>query len=131
MGQEKLSLKNLSLIRSMAAMGGGIASSGGPCGALIGGVTLLGSVMGRGEPAGKDDPVMWKSAYVLYKRFENEVAAEWDSVNCGDIAGVDWKDKEQTRDFYKGEAKFKCADNTGKTARILGEVLEKYFGDRL
>ena len=52
-------------------------------------------------------------------------------MNCRDIAGVDWKDPEQTRAFYKGEAKFTCADDTGKTARILGEVLEKYSGDRL
>jgi hypothetical protein len=28
--------------------------------------------------------------------------------------------------FYKGEGAVQCAANTGKAARILGEVLKKY-----
>jgi hypothetical protein len=67
----------------------------------------------------------------LFELWRRWGAVDWNSVNCRDIAGVDWKDPEQTRAFYKGEAKFTCADDTGKTARILGEVLEKYSGDRL
>ena len=111
----------------MAAMGGGIASSGGPCGALIGAVAFMGSLLGKQEPQVKDNPVMWRACYTIYKRFETEIAAKYDSVNCKDIAGVDWKDREQTKNFYKGKGRYICADNTGMTARILGEVLEKYI----
>ena len=111
----------------MTAMAGGIAASGGACGALTGAVAFLGSVLGRDEPEKKDDPLMWKACYKFYGRFEKEVAGTWGSVNCRDIAGVDWKDRDQTIAFYKGEGAVQCVNNTGKAARILGEVLEKYL----
>ena len=127
MGQKKLGKEDPALIRAMASMGGGITSTGGPCGALIGGVAFLGSLLGKDEPEKKDDPLMWKTSLKFYKRFENEVAKEYGGINCRDIAGVDWSDREQTKAFYTGEGGAKCMLNTGKTARILGEVLEKYL----
>jgi len=126
-GQKRLGTRDESLIRAMAPMGGGIASSGGACGALTGAIALLGSVMGRGSPEKRDDPKMWKACYELYKRFESEVVGSAGSINCRDIAGVDWRDRKQTKAFYKGDGRDKCADNTGKAARILGEVIEKYL----
>lgn len=114
------------LVRAMTAMAGGIAARGGPCGSIIGAVAFLGSVLGRDEPEKKDNPILWKASQEFYKRFEGEVSEKWGSVNCRDITGVDWRDLEQTRAFYKGEGLIQCADNTGKAARILGEVLEKY-----
>ena len=115
------------LVKSMTAMGGGIVSSGGTCGALTGGVALLGSVMGRDDPDKKDDPLLWKACREYYARFEHEVTHESGSVQCRDITGVDdWTDKKQRRAFYKGEAIVRCRNNTGKAARILGEMLEKY-----
>ena len=111
----------------MAAMGGGIASSGGPCGALTGGVAFLGSILGKGEPSDRDDPKMWKACFEFYKRFETEIAGPWGSVECSKITGVDWRNRDQVRQFYKGEDRFTCADNTGKAARLLGVSLEKYL----
>ena len=111
----------------MAPMGGGIASSGGPCGALTGAIALMGSVMGRDSPEKRDDPMMWKACYEFYKRFETAVVGSWGSVHCRDIAGVDWRDRKQTKAFYKGGGHDKCAGSTGKAARILGEVMEKYL----
>jgi C_GCAxxG_C_C family probable redox protein len=126
-GQKKLGIEDLGLLKAMASMGGGIASSGGPCGALIGGIALLGSLFGRDTPENPDHPAMWKAGSALYRRFETEVAGHWGSVNCRDITGVDWRDRDQTRAFYRGEGRFQCAENTGKTARILGELLDKYM----
>ena len=126
MGQEKLGIQDQGLVRAMASMGGGIASSGGPCGALTGGVALLGSIMGKEAPEKKDDPRMWKASYEFYQRFEKEVAATWGSINCRDITGVDWRNRLQTLTFRKKDRVTKCAGNTAMAARILGEVLEKY-----
>ena len=126
-GQKKLHIEDKSLIRAMASMGGGVASSGGPCGALLGGVAFLGSVLGKEEPETKDNPVMWKSCFEFYKRFEDEVAVKWGSVNCRDITGVDWKKRDQVKNFYKGKGRITCAENTGKAAMILGEIMEKYL----
>lgn len=121
-------MKNQGLVRAMASMGGGIASSGGPCGALTGGVALLGCVFGKDKPEGNDDPLMQRSCRDYYRRFEEEVVGKWGSVNCRDIADVDWRDRDQAAVFRKGTGVVECAETAGKAARILGEVLEKYFG---
>ena len=129
-GQKKLGIKETSLVRAMAAMGGGIGASGGACGILLGALSLLGSVMGKDAPEGRDNPLLWKACIEFHKRFAGEVTSEWGSVNCRDITGLDWKDPEQTRAFYKGEGVVQCAGNTGKAARILGEILEKYLSEK-
>jgi C_GCAxxG_C_C family probable redox protein len=130
-GQKKLGMNDKRLVRAMTPLAGGLVSSGGPCGALTGGVALLGSVMGRDDPDKGDDPILWKACGEFYTRFEREVVEKWESVNCRDITGVtDWRDKKQMGAFYKGEGVVQCVKNTGKAARILGEVLEKYVKDK-
>jgi C_GCAxxG_C_C family probable redox protein len=114
----------------MSSMGGGITSTGGPCGALIGGVAFLGYLFGKDEPEKQDDPLMWKTSLKFYKRFEDEVAKEYGGINCRDIAGVDWSDREAAKAFFKGEGGAQCVRNTGKTGRILGEVIEKYIDNK-
>ena len=131
MGQKKLGMDDKRLIRAMTTFGGGIVSSGGTCGALSGGIALLGSVFGNDDPNKKDDPKVWEACREYYARFENEVTHETGSVNCRDITGVeDWTDRGQRRSFYKGDGIVMCRGNTGKAARILGEVLEKYVKDK-
>ena len=125
-GLAKCGLEDESLLRAMAPMGGGVASSGGPCGALTGGVAMLGRLYGKPTPEARDDKRMWKAAAEFYGRFETEVAGPHRGVNCRDIAKVDWKNKEQVKAFYAGAGAKQCACSTGKAARILGEVIEKY-----
>jgi C_GCAxxG_C_C family probable redox protein len=118
------------LLRGMASMGGGIAYSGGACGALIGAIVFLGSLLGKDDPEKKDDPNLQKACSEFYKRFKDEVMVEWGSVNCIDITGVDWKDPVQVKAFRKEGGRLRCANFAGKAARILGEILEKYLGDK-
>ncbi len=127
MGQKKLGQEDNRLVRAMTPMAGGIAARGGPCGALTGGQALLGSVLGRDDPEARDDPVMWKACNEFYSRFETEVVEKRVGINCRDITGVDWRDRDQARAFHKGEGATQCANNTGKAAQILGEILEKYL----
>jgi C_GCAxxG_C_C family probable redox protein len=119
------------LVKSTTAFAGGIVSSGGPCGALTGGIALLGSVLGNDNPEKKDDPLVWKACREYYARFEREVANESGGINCRDITGIDdWTNRAKRRAFYKGEGVVRCLGNTGRAARILGEVLEKYVKDK-
>lgn len=111
-------------------MGGGIAASGGPCGILVGGLALLGSILGKELPEQKDDRNLWKMCSTYYRRFADEVVGAVGSVNCRDITGCDWSDAEQTRAYYRGEGVKRCAENAGKAARILGEILEDFLEGR-
>ncbi len=125
-GQERLGMVNEAVIKAMGAFGGGIASSGNVCGALIGGVALISSIYSRGNLEEKEDPRMWRLSYKLSKIFEN-LAEPYGGINCKDIARVDWRDKEATKDFYKNpESRHKlCAQLVGDLAYALGEILDK------
>jgi C_GCAxxG_C_C family probable redox protein len=127
-GQKKLDLNDNSLLRAMTSMGGGMAATGGICGAVVGGISFLGSVLGRDTPEEKDDPVLWKASYMYYRRLEKETLAHHPGMNCRDISGVtDWRDRDQKRGFYKGEGIVRCEKSVGEAARILCEVIDKYI----
>ena len=60
------------------------------------------------------------------KSFE-ELTAEYGGMDCGQIARVDWMDRDQVKNFY-GNAESRrqhCIRVVGETARLLGELLEK------
>ena len=125
-GQEKLGMVNEAVIKSMGAFGGGLASSGNVCGLLSGGVALISSIYSRGNLKEKEDPKMWRLSYKLFKIFEN-LTKSFESINCRDIARVNWSDKEATRDFYKNpESTHKiCIQLASDFAFALGELLDK------
>jgi C_GCAxxG_C_C family probable redox protein len=125
-GQEKLGMVNEAVIKAMGAFGGGIASSGNVCGILTGGVALISSIYSRGNLEEKEDPRMWRLSYKLLKIFEN-LTEPFGSINCMDIARVNWSDKEATKDFYNNpDSTHKlCIQLVGDFAFAVGEVLDK------
>ena len=128
-GQEKMNIVNEDVVKSMGSFGGGVASSGRVCGALLGGVALISSLYSRGSLEGKEDPRMWHLSRELVKKFD-ELTAPFGSVNCCDIAQVDWHDPNAARDFYKNPESCRkhCIKLVGDTAFALGEILEKEAG---
>jgi C_GCAxxG_C_C family probable redox protein len=125
-GQEKLDRVDEEVVKSMGAFGGGIASSGRVCGALIGGIALISSLYSRGNLQDKEDPQMWHLSRKLVKRFE-ELTAPFGGVECNKIAQTDWFDAQQVKEFYKNpESRRKhCIGIVGETAYMLGEILEE------
>lgn len=126
MGQEMLNLTNESLIKAVGAFGGGVASTGGTCGALLGGIALISSLYASGNLNEKDDPRMWRLSYKFAKRFEN-IAEIYAGTNCREIARVNWADKEAAIEFHTNpdSRRMICAELVGELAYALGEILEK------
>jgi hypothetical protein len=57
------------------------------------------------------------------KRFRGEVTD--DKILCRDLVNVDWMDFNQVKS-YRGSDKFEyCRVLTGKTAKLVGEIIEK------
>jgi C_GCAxxG_C_C family probable redox protein len=125
-GQEKVERVDEEVVKAMGAFGGGIASSGNVCGALIGGIALISSIYSRGNVEGKEDPQMWHLSRKLFKKFE-ELTASFGGVECSKIAQVNWFDGQEVKEFYKNpESRRKhCMEIVGKTAYMLGEILEQ------
>lgn len=116
-------MKNDDLIKAMDSFGGGLGAHGEVCGAVIGGLAVIGLLHGRSEPGRQTDIRMWKYCRTFMKRFKNEVTDG--IILCRDIVGIDWTDTNQAK-RYRGSDKFEyCLMLTGKTATLIGEIIDK------
>ena len=128
MGQEKANKIDKEIIRALGPFGGGIASTGKICGCVTGGVALIGSLYSKAEPGEKEDPRMWKVSYRLVSGFE-KLTEKYGSPNCCDIAEVDWRNRDDVKSFYSEKndsRRERCSLLVGETAKLLGELLDKY-----
>ena len=108
----------------MGALGGGLGGNGEVCGAVVGALGVLGLRFGRGTEEEKEDPKMFPCAKEVLQRFR-EIVNNHEGILCREIAGVDWKDREQARAFYKSEKITECLRIVGDTAHMVGGLLER------
>lgn len=125
-GMEKLGITDTSIIKALGAFGGGIGGTGNICGALVGAVSVIGSLYSRGSLAEKENPRMWAATKTVLKNFE-ALATPHGGINCCQIARVDWMDRDQVKDFYRNPESRRqhCITIVGETARALGELLDQ------
>ena len=107
----------------MAAFGGGLGGNGEICGAVVGALGVLGLRFGRGREEEKEDPKMGAYAKEVLQRFR-EIVKNHGGILCREIAGVDWKDRDQARAYYRSEKIVECRRIVGETAYMVGELLE-------
>jgi C_GCAxxG_C_C family probable redox protein len=124
-GQEKLGIADDNLIRAMGAFGGGLGGNGEVCGALAGGLAVLGLRFSRARQEEKENPKMWKDAEELVRQFREEIVNQNSSILCRDISQIDWKNRQQVKAFYTGDKVKDCVRIVGETAKLLGELLEQ------
>lgn len=124
-GQEKLGQPDPSVIKALGSFGGGIGGTGHICGALVGAASVIGSLYSRASLEEKENPRMWAATKKLMKGFE-ALTAEYDGINCGQIAQVNWMDRDQVKNFYGNTESRRqhCIKVVGETARMLGKLLE-------
>lgn len=125
-GLEKLGVNDPSVIKALGAFGGGIGGTGNICGALVGAVSVIGSLYSRSSLEEKENPRMWAATKAVMKQFE-ELTAAHGGINCCQIARVDWMDRDQVKDFYGNPESRRqhCITVVGETAKALGELLEQ------
>jgi len=111
------------LIKALDPFGGGLAGRGEVCGAVIGGLAAIGLVFGRDKVGQEADMKMWKYSREFLKRFEKEVIGG--SILCRDIAQTNWADPAQVKEYEQGEKFLKCKTLVGKTAGLIGELIER------
>ena len=127
MGQEKMNIRNDSLIKAMSGLGGGIVGdSRGICGALLGGVAFLSSLYGRGTPEEKEQSRLWRLRQKLTERFE-DLTKEYGGIYCSNIARVNLLDREQVKAFRENPDSRRqyCVKVVEETAYALGELIDQ------
>ena len=126
MGQEKIGEIDETAVKALGAFGGGIASSGSVCGILIGGIAVISSIYSRGNLDEKENPRLWSVSTKFLKKFE-ELAKPLGGMNCRDIAKIDWKSREEVKNFYSNPESSRkiCIKLVGDAAFALGELIEQ------
>lgn len=98
--------------KTASAMGGGIAGIKEICGALNGGMVVVGNMFGRNDPK-KENKATYKVARDFYKKFEEQFSTS----SCAALtSNVEWG-TPQHRAF--------CDDLIAKTAKILADVFNQ------
>lgn len=126
MGQEKINRIDESAVKAVGAFGGGIASSGNVCGILLGGIALISSIYSRGNLDETENPRIWALSSKFLRKFE-ELTESYGGMDCRDITGVDWKNREAVKEYYANPESSRkiCIRLVGEAAAILGELLDQ------
>ena len=99
---------------------GGVARTGGTCGALTGAVLALGLELGRMSPDESVEPC-YAATQELLTRFE----AEHGSIRCTDLTGCDLGTDEGQAAFKATGARHECTRFTEAATRIVLEILDE------
>mgnify|MGYP001169817385 FL=1 len=102
---------NEDLVRLVTPLGRGLGGSGCSCGALTGGVVILGAVKGRTSPDQSRD-----TAYDYANEFHNRFKKEFGSTCCRVLNKLDFSDPSRGRI---------CLKIIGKTAALLMRMLQE------
>lgn len=96
LGLEALGKNNPDLVRAMTGLGGGLGFSGKTCGALTGGVCLLGLYAGRGTPEEAEHGRFLLKVEELVQWFETENGRVYGGIDCAQILGDELANKTVT-----------------------------------
>ncbi len=98
---------------------GGLANTGGMCGAVSGGVMAVSLSLGRSSPTeGKD------RCYEAERAFLQGFASRFGELNCQKLIGVHLGTPEGQAAYKDKELKKQCTEYVGEAVRIALEVVE-------
>lgn len=119
--QNLLGLNDILALKAATGFAGGIARQGLTCGALTGGIMILGIKYGCSN---LEDYDSFKKILPFVERLCSIFKEEFGSVNCRDITGMNLMDSKQMEEFYvSGRHDRECAVVVGKTARMTAALL--------
>ena len=101
---------------------GGMARTGGACGALTGAIMGVGVVLGRASLDASSQP-----AQSATRRLVSAFRAQFQEVNCHALLGFDPHGSQETIDaiFAKEGRRDRCADFTGVAAALAAGVIQE------
>lgn len=82
MGLERQGKQNPDLVRAMSGLANGFGDMGRTCGALTGGICLLGLYAGRGDVSEQEHPLFSVLVQDLVNWFDDTYASQYGSADC-------------------------------------------------
>ncbi|NPV03881.1 MAG: C_GCAxxG_C_C family protein [Syntrophaceae bacterium] len=112
---------NAQLFKAASPFAAGMSMTGNNCGALIGGLLILGAVFGRGSMDDGMEGIVEgiRPARKLVKHFQGRFG----TVNCRDLTQTDLADPVKADAYFAGGGLERCAAVTGEVAAFVGGLL--------
>ena len=112
---------NAPLFKAASPFAAGMSMTGNNCGALIGGLLILGAVFGRKSMADGMEGIIdgIRPARRLVKHFQGRFG----TVNCRDLTQTDLADPVKADAYFAGGGLERCAAVTGEVAAFVGGLL--------
>ena len=115
------------IMRAASSLGGGVGGWGSACGAATGAVIAFGLVFGtNGEESPDDFQESRDHLRDVSQRFLKEFEANFGSLNCNDLLGVDRRTEEGKERYneLKSLGLVKCDDYVDWAAKRALEILK-------
>jgi C_GCAxxG_C_C family probable redox protein len=116
-----LGVQNEALSMAASPFVGGLALTGNNCGAVIGGLMVLGAVFGRKELQ-EGMPGLLKGIKPM-RKLVKVFSDKHGTVNCRDLTGVMLADSMQAQGYFAAGGLERCAGMMADVAAWVGEVL--------
>lgn len=113
--------ENEALLMSASPFAAGISLTGNNCGALIGGLMILGTCFGRKDV--KEGMAGIIAGIRPARRLVKLFTEGNKFINCREITGTDLSDPEKSKDYFAKGGLKKCAEICAETSVIVGELL--------
>jgi len=112
---------NVPLFKAASPFAAGMSLTGNNCGALVGGLMILGTFFGRDDiRSGMEGIVAGiRPCRKLVRYFQDRHQA----VNCRDITGADLADPQASEAYFEGGGLEKCADITADVVVYVADLL--------
>jgi len=112
---------NSPLFKAASPFAAGMSMTGNNCGALFGGLLILGTVFGRGSMDDGMEGIVEgiRPARKLVKHFQGRFG----TVNCRDLTQTDLADPVKADAYFAGGGLERCASVTGEVAAFVGGLL--------
>jgi C_GCAxxG_C_C family probable redox protein len=112
---------NVPLFKAASPFAAGMSLTGNNCGALVGGLMILGTVFGRKDIRDGMGGIVAgiRPCRKLVKFFRDRHQA----VNCRDITGTDLADPQASEAYFEGGGLEKCANITADVVVYVADLL--------
>lgn len=116
------------LTAAMIAFAGGMGRSGHVCGALSGALAAIGFALGKASPKAENHQLLNRLGHDMVQEFAR-ITGQHGSMNCCDIAAVDWDDPEAVRRFRSDpdSSRRHCIRVVRETSGCLHDLVSKNF----
>ncbi len=113
--------ENTLLFQAASPFAAGMSMTGNNCGALIGGLMILGVVFGRRRMADGMEGII--DGIRPSRRLVRHFQKRFGTLNCSEITQTDLADPVKADAYFAGGGLDRCAGVTGETAALVADLL--------